>query len=176
MTTTKAAAAAAAAAAVCAVAVALERWRRRKEAWAYESEIARLASTREALRRASTVDEAEVLSGVEVWALGGKYYQVLGHAWDHEAKDFKVVYRPLYSCAAKPGRYEAHLLACTDFSRWEGKFERVADLTTVPPGAARLILAGPFALDPRWPYPDRTRPTAASARGLGARSHRPAEG
>ena len=23
-------------------------------------------------------------SVVEVWELGGKYYQVLGHAWDHE--------------------------------------------------------------------------------------------
>lgn len=36
-----------------------------------------------------------------VYELSGQYYQVLGHAWDHEVKDFKVLYRPLYHCELK---------------------------------------------------------------------------
>ena len=41
--------------------------------------------------------------------LKGKYYQWLGDAWDHDSKDFKPCYRPLYSCDAKADRFEAHV-------------------------------------------------------------------
>ena len=50
---------------------------------------------------------------------------LVGHAWDHEVKDFKVVYRPLYHCTAKEDRFEAHCMAVSHFSRWEEKFRPV---------------------------------------------------
>lgn len=30
---------------------------------------------------------------IEVWELKGKYYQVLGHAWDHEVSPLRSSYR-----------------------------------------------------------------------------------
>ena len=66
-------------------------------------------------------------SNPEIWELNGDYYQVIGHAWDHEVKDFKVVYRPLYHCTAKPDRFEAHYMAVSHFSRWEEKFRKVPE-------------------------------------------------
>lgn len=32
-------------------------------------------------------------TALHVFKLKDDYYQMLGHAWDHEVKDFKVVYR-----------------------------------------------------------------------------------
>ena len=110
----------------------------------------------------------------EVYTLKGLYYQVLGHAWDHELKDFQVVYRPLYHCDAKAGRFEAHTLAVSRFSRWERRFVRVDDLDTLPDAVRALLLDGPFTLDPRWTLDARASLAAAPTRsGLGSRSHEP---
>jgi uncharacterized protein YqfB (UPF0267 family) len=81
-------------------------------------------------------DRDEVIPGVYV--LDSKYYQKLGEGhyshfiitifdlllsvWDHETKDFKVLYKPLYRCGSKPGSFEAHHLAVSTFIRWESKF------------------------------------------------------
>lgn len=64
---------------------------------------------------------------VEVYHLSGKYYQKLGEAWDHEVKDFKVLYKPLYDCNSKQGSFEAHYLAVSPFERWSKKFEKITD-------------------------------------------------
>ena len=61
----------------------------------------------------------------ELYELGGRLYQKLGEVWDHAAKDFRVLYKPLYRCASKPGSFEAHHLATSSFERWERKFTRV---------------------------------------------------
>ena len=111
---------------------------------------------------------------MEVFMLKGKYYQVLGHAWDHALQDFQVVYRPLYHCDAKAGRFEAHTLAVSRFSRWERRFVRVDDLDMLPDVARALLLDGPFTLDPRWTLDGRASLAAAPTRsGLGSRSHEP---
>ncbi|GMI30223.1 hypothetical protein TrRE_jg58, partial [Triparma retinervis] len=47
---------------------------------------------------------------------------LLGHAWDHETSDFKVLYVPLYSVKSKDARYEPHTVAVTHFERWDEKF------------------------------------------------------
>jgi len=49
-------------------------------------------------------------------------YQFLGHAWDHETSDFKVLYVPLYSVKSKDSCYESHTVAVTHFKRWDEKF------------------------------------------------------
>jgi predicted metalloenzyme YecM len=114
-----------------------------------------------------------------IYKLKNQYYQVLGHAWDHGVKDFQVVYRPLYHCAAASDRFEAHVLAVSHFQRWNDKFERVteAELATLPPSVLRLVLPGPFWSDPQWPAPALTEPLPAAASttrsGLGSRSHEP---
>lgn len=117
----------------------------------------------------------------EVWELKGQksYYQVLGHAWDHEVRDFKVVYRPLYHCSSKENRFEAHTIAVSHFSRWEEKFSRVTgpdggfhSVTAALPAEVReLLLPGPFVKDPQWNLPARTVPVDATESGLGSRSH-----
>ncbi|KAL1511335.1 hypothetical protein AB1Y20_006139 [Prymnesium parvum] len=86
-----------------------------------------------------------------VYELKGQYYQLIGHAWDHETHDFKVVYRPLYHCKASVRRFEAHLLATSTYERWESKFRRV-DQAELPVSARALLLPGPFVLDPYWTY------------------------
>ena len=117
---------------------------------------------------------------LEVWELKGEYYQVLGHAWDHEVKDFKVVYRPLYHCPAAVGRFEAHALATSHFSRWESKFNRMDPATLeadLPAEAAALLLRGPFVADPQWAFASAALPTGAppgaTRSGFGTRSHEP---
>ena len=87
----------------------------------------------------------------QVCELGGKYYQVLGHAWDHTQEDFCVVYRPLYHCEAKPNRFEAHIMATSSFERWESKFKQVAP-EDIPDDVLAWLLPGPFARDPHWCY------------------------
>lgn len=47
--------------------------------------------------------------------------------WDHETKDFKVLYKPLYCCHSKPGSFEAHHLAVSTFERWQRKFIPVSN-------------------------------------------------
>ena len=104
---------------------------------------------------------------------------MLGHAWDHEVQDFKVVYRPLYHCSSKEGSFEAHVLAVSHFSRWEDKFVRVKGPdggfhsvpAALPAEARELLLAGPFVKDPQWGLPARTAPVDATESGLGHRSH-----
>ena len=115
---------------------------------------------------AAAAPAAAAAAGValEVWELKGEYYQVLGHAWDHEVKDFKVVYRPLYHCPASAGRFEAHALATSHFSRWESKFNRMDPATLMadlPPAAAALLLRGPFVHDPQWELSSAATPTGA---------------
>ena len=95
-----------------------------------------------------------------VYELKGDYYQLLGHAWDHEVKDFKVIYRPLYHCPAAADRFEAHVLAASHFSRWDEKFrlltpEEVAEL---PREVRSLLLPGPFWFDPKWTASGLTTP------------------
>jgi hypothetical protein len=65
---------------------------------------------------------------LDIYYLDNLYYQKLGEVWDHETKDFKVFYKPLYSCAAKPGSYEAHALATSTFERWTRKFIPISQL------------------------------------------------
>ena len=112
----------------------------------------------------------------DVFELKGEYYQVLGHGWCHETKDFKVIYRPLYHCPAAADRFEAHRLAVSHFSRWEAKFRRV-DLGSVPAEARALLLPGPFCYDPRWAFAREAAPTGAvvgsTRSGMGSRSHEP---
>uniref|UniRef100_A0A7S1KWA5 Uncharacterized protein n=1 Tax=Alexandrium catenella TaxID=2925 RepID=A0A7S1KWA5_ALECA len=138
-------------------------------------------------------EHQRLLEAGDYWELNGQYYQVLGHAWDHFRRDFCVVYRPLYTCQAKPDRFEAHVLATSHFERFEQKFRRVgyADLDMAAKG---LVLPGPFWQDGSWGLAERTAPVqgqgveeaqssqsafaaaAASARtptasGYGTRSH-----
>ena len=89
------------------------------------------------------------IADAECYELKGEYYQVLGHAWDHQTKDFKVIYRPLYHCPSAVDRFEAHVLAASHFERWDDKFKRVP-LSSLPAAAARLVLPGPFVHDPEW--------------------------
>ncbi len=119
-------------------------------------------------------------SNLDLWELNGEYYQVLAHAWDHEVKDFKVVYRPLYHCTAKAGRFEAHYMAVSHFSRWESKFRKLTneeirgewaeeegesvESTKERPRITkdtqrRILLTGSWR-DPDWTHPDRTGVTA----------------
>jgi hypothetical protein len=65
---------------------------------------------------------------LDIYYLDNLYYQKLGEVWDHETKDFKVFYKPLYSCEAKPGSYEAHSLAVSTFERWIRKFIPISRL------------------------------------------------
>lgn len=112
-------------------------------------------------------------SVLHVYELKGEYYQLLGAAWDHEAKDFKVVYRPLYNCTAKKDRFEAHSLAVSHYSRWESKFTRV-DPSALPADVATLLLPGPFVYDPSWSFADTTSSYIScgpNRSGLGVRSH-----
>ena len=68
-----------------------------------------------------------VTTMTSIYTLGGKFYQKLGEVWDHETKDFKVLYKPLYCCGSKSGSFEAHHLAVSTFNRWELKFTQVTD-------------------------------------------------
>jgi hypothetical protein len=104
----------------------------------------------------SLVFRLRSLLSAKVFLLKDLYYQELGHAWDHETSSFKVIYRPLYHCEAKPNRFEAHALASSHFSRWEEKFQRVS-LWSVPLSVRRLVLPGPFTLDPDWTLPPLTK-------------------
>jgi hypothetical protein len=98
-----------------------------------------------------------------------------------QVKDFKVVYRPLYSCTASADRFEGHLLACSHFSRWESKFNRLQGSSNyeiesqLPQEAASLLLYGPFVHDPQWTWSTTTSPTraplGATRSGFGTRSH-----
>lgn len=108
-----------------------------------------------------------------VYSIDDKYYQVMGHAWDHEVKDFKVLYRPLYHCQEKAGSFEAHTLAVSHFSRWESKFKPV-DVDQLPPSARSLLLTGPFTADPLWTrnlYQLLTVPVKHTTSGHGTRTH-----
>lgn len=71
---------------------------------------------------------------VDVYILADNYYQKLGEVWDHEVKDFKVLYKPLYACDVKPGSFEAHYLAVSTFERWSLKFVQLslADINELP--------------------------------------------
>ena len=111
----------------------------------------------DALRR-----RRQCLRDASVYELKGQYYQELGHAWDHETKDFKVIYRPLYHCEASDGRFEAHVLASSHFERWE-KFRRVTP-AEVPDGAQRLLLPGPFTYDPDWRMSRKVSPLPRGVR------------
>lgn len=98
-----------------------------------------------------------------------------------QVKDFKVVYRPLYHCTASIDRFESHVLACSHFSRWEAKFNRVQGSSNtevesqLPQEAASLLLYGPFVHDPQWTWSTTTSPTGAPSgatrSGFGTRSH-----
>ena len=63
-----------------------------------------------------------------IYILDNKYYQKLGEVWDHEVKDFKVLYKPLYNCENKKGSFEGHHLATTSFERWNRKFQSINSL------------------------------------------------
>ena len=84
------------------------------------------------------------------------------------------MYRPLYHCGAKSGRFEAHTLAVSHFARWDAKFERVA-VDAVPAAARAMLLRGPFVSDAAWPpLAAQTAPIAAGTTtrsGVGTRSH-----
>lgn len=120
-------------------------------------------------RRTSSV--ARSRANLEVYSLKGKFYQVLGHAWDHETKQFKVIYRPLYHCLRKAGSFEAHTLASSHFSRWESKFRRVEDIYAELDNEAKAyLLDGPFVADPAWTFPLRTLPVEGVVRATSSPS------
>uniref|UniRef100_A0A7S4T4S2 Uncharacterized protein n=1 Tax=Alexandrium monilatum TaxID=311494 RepID=A0A7S4T4S2_9DINO len=129
--------------------------------WTVISRTSLLASGGLAGACAATVQRSRerqrLIEAGEFCELNGQYYQVLGHAWDHFRRDFCVVYRPLYNCQAKPGRFEAHVLATSHFERFEEKFRRVsyADLDMAAKG---LALPGPFWQDDSWGLAERTVP------------------
>ena len=88
-------------------------------------------------------DALPVECPTNIYTLESKYYQKLGEGmtsqinipcigviyviivWDHETKDFKVLYKPMYCCGSKKGSFEAHHLAVSTFERWERKFTPV---------------------------------------------------
>eukprot|EP00933_Yihiella_yeosuensis_P032983 TRINITY_DN26678_c0_g1_i1.p1 TRINITY_DN26678_c0_g1~~TRINITY_DN26678_c0_g1_i1.p1 ORF type:complete len:377 (-),score=38.48 TRINITY_DN26678_c0_g1_i1:554-1639(-) len=113
-----------------------------------------------------------------VYELNGLHYQEMGHAWCHEAKDFKVLYRPVYHCVAAEGRFEAHRLAVSPFPRWESKFRRL-NASEVPAEIAAALLPGPFYNDPEWIFAEVSHPLPAASRhtrsalGSTTRSHEP---
>jgi len=75
---------------------------------------------------------------------------VIGHAWNHETRDFDIIYRPLYHCEPKSGIFEAHLFAISTFTRWkEKKFEQV-DYTTLPYAARGRVVWNPCWIEPSW--------------------------
>jgi hypothetical protein len=121
-----------------------------------------------------SADDGGAWEQLHIYELGGLFYQVLGHAWDHEVKDFKVVYRPLYHCEAKPGSFPAHTLAVSHFSRWEQKFARVRFdseaqfCARVPAEVRARILPGPF-------WHDEAFGAAGAARACGGGSAGDAE-
>lgn len=112
----------------------------------------------------------EATEEVRVVECKGRYYQVMGHVWDHEAKEFKVLYRPLYHCEFKPDRFEAHVLAVSHFERWERLFRSCA-VSSLPAEARARILPGPFYSDIDWSYNGDTTPAVATKSGHGTRSH-----
>lgn len=65
------------------------------------------------------------MDDLDIYSLDNKYYQKLGEVWDHETKDFKVLYKPLYYCESKMGSFEAHYLAVSTFVRWNSKFLKI---------------------------------------------------
>eukprot|EP00928_Gymnodinium_smaydae_P053722 TRINITY_DN37648_c0_g1_i1.p1 TRINITY_DN37648_c0_g1~~TRINITY_DN37648_c0_g1_i1.p1 ORF type:complete len:170 (+),score=37.09 TRINITY_DN37648_c0_g1_i1:110-619(+) len=95
------------------------------------------------------------LEAGEYYELNGRYYQALGHAWDHFRRDFCIVYRPLYNCAASQN-FEAHLLATSHFERFQ-KFGRV-DFAALSAEAKAYALPGPFWEDRSWGLPTETAP------------------
>ena len=111
----------------------------------------------------------------ELYTHDGLYYQKLGEVWCHTAKEFMVLYAPLWTTEAAVGRFEAHRLATSSFGRWQARFTRVAAAALPPAASARLL--PPLPLDAQhWPHAACTRalPAAAASRsGLGRRSHEP---
>ncbi|CAK9037200.1 Uncharacterized protein SCF082_LOCUS22053 [Durusdinium trenchii] len=101
----------------------------------------------------------QIKSG-EYYQLKGSYYQVLGHAWDHFRRDFCVVYRPLYHCEARDGRFEAHLLATSHFERFD-EFKKVS-FDEMDLAAQSCALPGPFFHDQYWGLPPRTAPVSSA--------------
>ena len=75
------------------------------------------------------------------------------------------------------------MLACSHFSRWETKFNRLQGASNseiesqLPPAAAALLLYGPFVWDPQWTCSTAALPTGAppgaTRSGFGTRSHEP---
>ena len=121
-------------------------------------------------RRSQGSDEA-----LRFFHLKGKYYQWLGDAWDHDSKDFKPCYRPLYSCDAKADRFEAHVLAVRSFEKWEQMFAPCT-YEELSLEARRFVVLEPNLLkDPDWPFPWLTSPVppgATTDSGHGSRSHK----
>ena len=101
--------------------------------------------------------EQREIKKLEIFELCGQYYQKIGEAWDHEVKQFKVVYRPLYHCPREAERFEAHYMAVSHFSRWEEKF-RPCDVCDMDKTSLGYLLRGPFWRDPAWKVSSRTRP------------------
>ena len=140
-------------------------------------------------RRSSAAAESSAPCDIDaenthLYELKGDYYQMLGHAWDHEVKDFKVIYRPLYLCDAKADRFEAHYLAASHFSRWDEKFSRIdlanpSQLAQLPAAVRSVLHASGFSAPgdlvlPGWMLPPFTSPISdenAGRSGLGTRSH-----
>ena len=89
-------------------------------------------------------DEGSVLLvNTAVYVLDSKYYQKIGEVWDHETKDFKILYKPLYCCPSKTGSYEAHHLATSTFERWNRKFSlvRSCDIESLPAEVKSHVVA-----------------------------------
>lgn len=110
----------------------------------------------------------------EIYECGGRHYHLLGYVWDHEVKDFKVLYRTLYECGAKAGCYEAHALAVSTFERWQARFRRV-ELDSLPSDVVTalrdpVLQGGPPALVGGAQAAQVTPSRACTASGHGTRS------
>eukprot|EP00440_Ansanella_granifera_P056474 gb/GFBE01061215.1/.p1 GENE.gb/GFBE01061215.1/~~gb/GFBE01061215.1/.p1 ORF type:complete len:174 (+),score=30.28 gb/GFBE01061215.1/:1-522(+) len=105
---------------------------------------------------ARAFERNDALAKGEYYELSGYYYQAIGHAWDHFRRDFCIVYRPLYHCEAKEGRFEAHYLATSHFERF-AKFKKV-QFSELDRSAQSMALPGPFWGDKDWGLPAETSP------------------
>jgi non-canonical (house-cleaning) NTP pyrophosphatase len=107
------------------------------------------------------------------YVLGGKYYQKLGEVWNHDVKDFVVLYRPMYHCSSKLKSFEAHVLAVRNFDDFERKF-KPCSFGELSQEAKEYVLYQPSCwMDKHWTFSSETAPVINEGRSglIKIRSH-----
>ena len=111
------------------------------------------------------------------YVLKDLHYQCIGEAWDHGSSQFVVLYKPLYRCAAKPVRFEAHEFATSPYPRWREKFTKLTDeeVAELPVEVTKFAIEQPnLLLPPTEPIPEpiANHPTSLLKSGTSSlRSH-----